>query len=276
MWQTDSFVNLFQQYPFLKFVTFHNCAHGGARDKLTSFLTNKLWFDSLELRCDKQHSHAPWTPQVVDGKIIFPTHSEAAYPKILCERIATLVLNKVLELGATTADTLGQRVPTQHKTLNRVVLGALPRGKHVKPLVSEFGTYVNVVLPPQCDDELKSLLTLCPKGTTIQSRLLLTWGEVRDAMEKQKKKCELSNKLVELKMQQGQIHKTGTGNLESSLFSKLGCESLTNYKILLDLDRVPESKCERVVVAIPREPQDFLCRAVEAGHPRSVAVDLPF
>ena len=275
MWQTDSFVNLSQSFPFLKFVTFHNCAHGGARDKLTSFLTNKHWFDSLELRCDKQHSHAPWTPQVVDGKIIFPTHSEAAYPKILCERIVTLVLNKVLELGATTADTLGQRVPTQHKTLNRVVLGALPRGKHVKPLVSEFGTYVNVVLPPQCDDELQSLMTLCPKGTTVQSRLLLTWGEVRDAMEKQKKKFELSNKLAELKVQQGHMHHTGSGNLEPSFFSKLGCENQTNYKILLDLDRVPESKCERVVIAIPREPQDFLCRAVEAGHPRSVAVDLP-
>ena len=32
---------------------------------------------------------------------------------------------------------------------------------------------------------------------------------------------------------------------------------------------------EKVVIAIPREPMDFMCRAVEAGHPRSVAIHLP-
>ena len=52
MWKTSPFVNLFREHPELKFVSFHNCAHGGARDKLTSFATNVSWFQSLELRCD--------------------------------------------------------------------------------------------------------------------------------------------------------------------------------------------------------------------------------
>ena len=81
MWKTTPFVSLFHDFPVLKFVTFHNCAHGGSRDKLTAFATNVSWFDSLELRCDKQHSHAPWTPTIVGGKVQYPTHTEAAYPE---------------------------------------------------------------------------------------------------------------------------------------------------------------------------------------------------
>ena len=56
------------------------------------------------------------------------------------------------------------------KTLNRVVLGALPRGKHVKPLVSEFGTYINVVINAQCDNFLQPFMETLPKGSSVQSR----------------------------------------------------------------------------------------------------------
>ena len=144
MWKTSPFLQLFQQLPQLKFVTFHNCAHGGVRDKLTSFATNKSWFDSLALLCDKQHTHAPWTPTVIAGKV----HTEAAYPEILCQRI---VLAKVLQLGALETDTLEKHVKFEGKSLNRVVIGAMPRERHVKPLLSEFDEYINVILHPQCD-----------------------------------------------------------------------------------------------------------------------------
>ena len=84
MWKTSPFVKLFADNPELVFVTFHNCAHGGARDKLTSFATNVSWFSSLELHCDGQHTHAPWTPTIVAGKFHYPTHTEAAYPETSC------------------------------------------------------------------------------------------------------------------------------------------------------------------------------------------------
>ena len=33
MWKTSPFQQLFEMYPNLRFVHFHNCAHGGTRDK---------------------------------------------------------------------------------------------------------------------------------------------------------------------------------------------------------------------------------------------------
>ena len=188
MWKTSPFQRLFATYPFLRFVNFHNCAHGGTRDKKTCFVTNVDWFDKLEIYCDKQHVHAPWTPTVVDGRVNFPTHAEAAYPEVLCNRIASMLKHALMTQGAIEVTNLVSQVQNQGKSLNRVVLGALPRGKHAKPLVSEFGAYITVVQAPQHDDGLHNFLQKLPKGAVIQSRLLSTWGEVREAVEKQRKK----------------------------------------------------------------------------------------
>ena len=46
-------------------IDFHNCAHGGQRDKLTRLWSNKDWGQALQLFCDGQHVHASWRPRVV-------------------------------------------------------------------------------------------------------------------------------------------------------------------------------------------------------------------
>jgi hypothetical protein len=166
-------------------------------------VTNVDWFDSLEIFCNKQHTHAPWTPTVVNGKVSFPTHSEAAYPEILCNRIASLLKAEMLRQGALEVDDLKTQVKHQSKSTNRIVLGALPRGKQIQPLVSEFGTYINVILDVQFDEGLQQFLQRLPKGSAIQSRLLTTWGETRDAIQKQSKKKMLERKLEMLKSENG-------------------------------------------------------------------------
>ena len=233
MWKTSPFVSLFHDFPELKFVTFHNCAHGGSRDKLTCFATNVSWFDSLELRCDRQHSHAPWTPTVVDGKVHYPTHSEAAYPEILCNRMSSILLAIVLAQGAFVATDLQQHAQSHGKTLNRVVLGALPRGKHVKPLVSEFGQYVNVILDAQTDEGFSNFMSKLPKGSAVQSRLITTWGEVRDMIDKQVKKQLLTAKLATLKQQSGQQCQH-VDEFNAEFFERLGCVENSNFKIFAE------------------------------------------
>ena len=280
MWKTAAFIFLFNTYPQLKFVTFHNCAHGGSRDKLTCFATNVDWFDSLELRCDRQHSHAPWTPKVINGRVHYPTHSEAAYPELLCDRMASIVLAIVLAAGAVVTDDVPKHAHLYNKTLNRVVLGALPRGKHVKPLVSEFGTYINVVINAQCDVLFQPFLESLPKGSSVQSRLLLKWGEVRDSIERQIKKQELYKKLEAVKINHGQSAVCSDDFSYTHVSGELGCVEHTNFKILMSSEKAWHEMdeglaCEKVVVAVPREPIDFLQRAVEVGHPRSVAISLP-
>ena len=125
---------------------------------------------------------------MVDGCVNFPTHAEAAYPEVLCNRIASMLEQALLTQGAIEVANLAAQVQHQGKSLNHVVLGALPRGKHAKPLVSEFGAYITVVQAPQQDHGLHNFLQKLPKGAVIQSRLLSTWGEVREAVEKQRKK----------------------------------------------------------------------------------------
>ena len=277
MWKTSPFVQLFEQFPELKHVIFHNCAHGGVRDKLTSLATNVSWFDSLALLCDKQHTHAPWTPKVVAGRVHYPTHTEAAYPEILCQRIVSIVVDKVLALGAIKTETLEKHVKADGKSLNRVVLGAMPRGRHVKPLVSEFGEYINVILPCQCNSQLQQFLSRLPKGSAVQSRHLTTWGQVRAALDKQVKKRCLQHKLRALKRQNERTEEDNSFDNAldyESFLTQLGCEADSNFKLFLQPNQL-DSNCEQVVVAIPREPLDFLERATLAGHPRSVAINLP-
>ena len=275
MWKTSPFQQLFASFPDLRFINFHNCAHGGTRDKKTCFVTNVDWFDSLELYCNKQHAHAPWTPTIVDNRVIFPTHAEAAYPLVLCNRIASLLKHELLKMGALEVTDLTQQVQSNTKSLNRVVLGALPRGKHVKPLVSEFGAYITAVNSVQSDDALNLFLKTLPKGASIQSRLLSTWGEVRSAISKQSKKRMLEEKLARLKEKTNGT--TEPLDLYAQLYTQFGCQPGSTYKFL-DLELASSHDdvvCEKVVIAIPREPIDFMQRAVSVGHPRSVALQLP-
>ena len=156
-------------------VKFHNCAHGGRRDKLTAIWQSHHVFDSLELFCDRRHSHDPWKPYMSKGQMHFPTSEEAAYPTLLCERIVACVKAYVMPLGATTSATLEQEVERQctvaHK---RIALGALPRGLKVKPLVHEFSSYTKIYVDPQVPQQTVMHLSKLPKGARITHRQLVS------------------------------------------------------------------------------------------------------
>ena len=167
--------------------------------------------------------------------------------------MSSILLALVISHGAIVQSSLPEHAQSQGKTLNRVVMGALPRGKHVKPLVSEYGNYINAVIPVQHDTLLQPFLDKLPKGTSVQSRLLSTWGVVRDAIEKQVKKRLLTSKLNQLKGQDAN-HELF---LEQQFLDNIGCREGSNYAVLEDfVDK--EAICEKVTVAIPREPVDFL------------------
>ena len=57
-WSTSPMQRLCQEQQH-HYVTFHNCAHGGQRDKSTSLWVNDDWLDSLAILCDRQHKHKP-------------------------------------------------------------------------------------------------------------------------------------------------------------------------------------------------------------------------
>ena len=112
---------------------------------------------------------------MIDGKVQYPTAEEAAYPILLCARMAEIVRDQLLQLGVVDADNLEQQIQVEHTSLNRVVLSALPRGKKFKPLVSEYGQYHTVVHAPHVENPTD----VVPAGAKLVHQRLAQRGEVR-------------------------------------------------------------------------------------------------
>ena len=151
----------------------------------------------------------------------------------------------------------------------------MPHGKQVKPLISENGTYVHAATCAQDHNSLQSFLNTLPKDAKIQSRLLLNGGDIRDAMDKQSKKFQLEKRLHQLKLVNGQ--KVGCGNQYEDLFQHSGCEAGSACKILVSRAEFGETVglFKKIVIAILREPLDFLEKVIKVGRPRNNMLCLP-
>ena len=115
------------------YVTFHNCAHGGDRDKATSLWVNDTWLDELAILCDRKHAHKPWTTTMKTGGLKFATSEEAAYPHLLCDRIVNCLKRAALKFGAQAPQTMAQQAETaSSEKLSRIVLGSFTTGTQTK------------------------------------------------------------------------------------------------------------------------------------------------
>ena len=136
---------------------FDNCCHGGSRKKTTRWWSTRNWFQPLAVFCDDGHPHAPWKPTAVEGKLVYPTAEEAAYPILLCQRLAGIVKAKLLDFGAVDVQSLLEQQAVSEQTMHRFVLDLLPRKSKYKPLVSEYGSYQTAV---HFMDEFRRMLLL--------------------------------------------------------------------------------------------------------------------
>ena len=84
----DSFTRWFSR---LHKTSFHACMHGSQSNKQTSILAPPGLFDDLEASCDGQHPHLPWEIKPAGRGLAFATADEAAYPALLCSRMAKLL-----------------------------------------------------------------------------------------------------------------------------------------------------------------------------------------
>ena len=229
-WKTSFALKFLQCIDGLN-IDFHNCCHGGTRDKLTRFWVNKDWLEPLRLLCDKTHQHQSWRPRIHQGQLVFPTAEEAAYPWMLCTRIVNLILAAAQQLGAVAHFTLKSQMEQPHfAMMNRYILGALPRSTKLRPLVSEFAEFHYIITPAQHVDHKDSVLQLCQKGSKLLSRRLWKWGKFR--AEQYAGTCK---------------------------FLGLTEEELTDDQTV---------ECHHVGTL--RGPMDFVERAIEAGHPKDL------
>ncbi len=219
---------------------FHHCAHGGLRDKLTRWWASVGWFLPLAILCDKPHYHAPWNPTVKGGRLAYPTHEEAAYPVLLCTRLAGIAL----QCGAIPRSSTTSGFHKHY--FAEVFAGHATRGKKFRPLVSEYGHYV-LVATAAVKTQPSLPLQSFPKGAKIVHRRLHR-GQVRVDQE-----CKLKEPVK------------NSGDVVHG-------EVLTVGHIIDG----PEDglSWEICSVGIPREPVDFIKAAFKAGRPRTMAIHL--
>ena len=120
---------------------------GGDRDKRTKWWSSQDCFGAFNTMCDGLHSHKPWASTITDKGLHFPTKEEASYPQLLCDHVAHTVKALAIEKGFTPFESLIQQSKQQSSAaLQHVNMGFLPRGRKLKPLVSEFSHYKTWIL----------------------------------------------------------------------------------------------------------------------------------
>ena len=179
-WDTDPMRRLFETCAGFRNV-FQSCMMGGDRDKRTMWWSSKDYFSAFNILCDGLHSHKARTPMITDKGLHFPTKEEAAYPQLLCDRVSHVLKSLAIERGFKPVESLLEQSKQQTSAaLQHVNMGFLPRGKKLKPLVSEFSHYKTWIFQAnQSDNKVEKVMQDFPKGTRIVHRKLLQWGEVR-------------------------------------------------------------------------------------------------
>ena len=77
---------------FSKFYFFTACAWGSTRPTKKAFLSSLPDMSRLEAQCPGNHEHEPYgRKRDADGRLIYATAEEAAYPRALCVQIRRIV-----------------------------------------------------------------------------------------------------------------------------------------------------------------------------------------
>eukprot|EP00435_Cladocopium_sp_Y103_P025194 s3525_g6.t1 len=120
-------------------VSFHTCMFGSRRKKLTAIWTSVRDLEQLQRFCDGSHDHEAWG-LTRDGT--FATAQECAYDPTLCAHWAHAIAQYAKRLGysepPTTFDDVGPGHLHVRDQANRAILGALPRGNKLPPLLTDF------------------------------------------------------------------------------------------------------------------------------------------
>ena len=85
----------------------------------------------------------------------------------MCKRLVAILLAYARHMGAEQHNTLQEQLPASTVTSHRWILDMLPRGKRMKPLVSEFQDYKQLAIDPVADPEKLVFLTTCPKAPEL-------------------------------------------------------------------------------------------------------------
>ena len=141
MWLTDPFMELMSAIPELIAFSFHTCMFQAKRKKDTAIWTSvhelKL---HLERKCDGQHEHLQWGR--ADTHNGFATADECAYNERMCASWAQAISDFAISQGFSPPPEDLQTATDSHEgqlnQINKTILGCLPRGRKVPPLLTDW------------------------------------------------------------------------------------------------------------------------------------------
>ena len=99
---------------------------------------------------------------MVDGRTHFPTSEEAAYPHVLCQRMAHIFKAEAIARGFVFPEDMANQLIHDTEVGKRQLFTNQSRQQHLRPLVSEFGLYTACFLDVAHSDELATMLTRFP------------------------------------------------------------------------------------------------------------------
>ena len=139
MWLTDPFVQLMELVPDLIAFSFHTCMFQARRKKDTAIWTSVLELrHHLERKCDNSHEHLAWGK--ADTHNGFATAEECAYNEHMCASWAQAIADFAISKGYITPPQCLDDAPDayNHAQVNKTILGCLPRGRKVPPIISDW------------------------------------------------------------------------------------------------------------------------------------------
>ena len=220
--------------------TFDQCMHGGAQDRRAFWWASTDVFRPLQAVCSKDHKHgaqAVTSPQ---------------WPHLLWDRATELLLQRS-GFAAGLSSLFGPPGRDFRPAMGK-------QSRKARPLVSEFCAYDAWVVPLRSDSHVQQLLRCYPKGSRVVRRKLVVWGSVRVCALPSVDLGKLSSVLSDSWTWPTHPFKPSESAKTKDFTEVCGSVRISS----------PSQSLETIWVGIPREPDDFLQRAVAAGHPKAL------
>ncbi len=166
LWKTSSWKRLEKLRPW--YCELRNCMFGGSRLRCTCIASNCSAIMSLAIKCDGQHSHAPWLVQ----QGVFDTSLEAEYTPALTKALAECILEFVAgEFKLPNIQQFCKRLKLSH--FSAIAEAKQPSKPVAMALVREFSHQIVLSnIPQHCSVPIADKhLTKCCCITMLESKV---------------------------------------------------------------------------------------------------------
>ena len=214
-------------------------------------------FAGLETKCPGNHKHDSCAPRIVNGRPHYPTKAEAAYPALLCQRIAALVRHRCSP---------NSLPPPIHGPASSELRCAMDKqSRKAAPLVEEYSSMDLWAIPMDDPACLQQLLRVYLKGSRVTQRHLVSSENIRAGLNPSLDSESLRNSLSS--RWSWKTKRTGDAEMTSE----------TTHHLVCGFAWSPNQKptAEVIWIGIPRSVQSFLNDAIQKGHPKSLLTRVP-